>query len=535
MSDEETPRTPETEGDEQARADEPGTEETGSADELAQLMEEVAEDAREMAETDDAAETAAAASTFVPGETPVMDPGSSLPSFLTHSDIAAGVDEEPSDDPEPLSHKFEVIDGGTGVWDALEPQTAEASEPQPQQTDIAPASAAGSKKLAAGAAGAVNAVGSFLSQGASAVREMSAAKKALADARAELETLEKRVDEQSRELERRQKIEENFDAIVAQEQANKATAQKNGAAAEVQRDALQKKIDELKAKLETVREEDAQTERRLKAAVDAAEAKEASSREAGKRLTRRLDDAKRMYAKAEEERKTGVEAIQGTIDSAQARLKTLREEYAQIQRNPSLNSANYSIRTSELSTEISDAADELRKATEDLPRVTAELDRTLDTARKAVEAATEPIKEAESAHRAVTAAADAARADYQNAREASTERQRDLREQIAAQEKEQRAQGEAIKQAAEDAKTAQAHIDEATDIHEHPEATEALAGALGRDREELKQQTAEVNQLEVAEQRVRETTRGSRVKFIGAVAIAVVAIVVIIVLWLVLS
>ena len=159
----------------------------------------------------------------------------------------------------------------------------------------------------------------------------------------------------------------------------------------------------------------------------------------------------------------------------------------------------------------------------------------MTTDRKAVEAATEPINEAKRAHQAVTDAADAARADYQSAREASTERQRALREQIAEQEKAHRAQIDAMKHATEDAQAAQSHIDEATDVHEHPEVTETLAGALERDRNELSEQMAEVQKLEAAEQRVRESTHDSRVKFLGAIAIAAAIIVVAVVAWLILK
>lgn len=530
MSDETTPRTPENIDDETVK--------TEAAD--AQTGDAAAQGSDEPTERDESTQTEDAAPA-TPDANPATDASGNLPSFLSHADVAGSVDDEPDDDPAPLNQNFQVIDGGTDVWDALDvenaagaktPETANESTASAPQGE--PAAAPG-KDLATSAAGAVNAVGSFIAQGATAVREMNAAKKALAEARDELATVQKRVDEQSEELKRRRTIEQNFDAIIKQEQNAKLNAQKAQAAAEVQRDSIQTAIDKLKAQLETVREEDAQTEKRLKATLDAAEAKEASSREAGKRLTRRLDDAKRMQAKAEEERKTGVEAVQATIDSAQARLKTLREEYAEIQRNPSLNSANYSIRTSELNNEISDATDELRKATEDLPRVKAELEQTLATARKAVEAATEPINEAKRAHQAVTDAADAARADYQSAKEASTERQRALREQIAEQEKAHRAQIEAMKQASEDAKTAQSHIDEATDVHEHPEVTETLAGALERDRHELSEQTAEVQKLEAAEQRVRENTHDSRVKFLGAIAIAAAVIIVAVIAWLVLK
>ena len=58
-------------------------------------------------------------------------------------------------------------------------------------------------------------------------------------------------------------------------------------AAEIGRDTHAAKATELKAQLEQMKEEDDATERRLKAALDAVEAREASSRETGNRLVRR--------------------------------------------------------------------------------------------------------------------------------------------------------------------------------------------------------------------------------------------------------
>ena len=123
----------------------------------------------------------------------------------------------------------------------------------------------------------------FIAQGASAMREMNAAKKALADARAHLAELEQRIADQAEELETRQDIADRYDQIIAdQRQAMPRT--KTAAAAEINRDARAAKATELKGQLEQMKAEDDATELRLKAALDAVEAREASSRETGNRL-----------------------------------------------------------------------------------------------------------------------------------------------------------------------------------------------------------------------------------------------------------
>lgn len=484
-------------------------------------MKDAVADADVDAEEEEAAE---AASTFVPGETPVADQGSTMPSFLQLEHPTIGADAV-----DPHAAGFSVIEGGTG--NIAVPQTADtnAAEAVHPTTSHAPAT---SRDLGSAVSNTANAVGTFIAQGASAMREMNAAKKALADARAHLAELEQRIADQAEELETRQDIAGRYDQIIAHQCKAIATAQKTAAAAEIDRDAHAAKATELKGQLEQMKAEDDATELRLKAALDAVEAREASSRETGNRLVRRLEDSKRIRDKVKAERDTGVAAARQTADATRAQLETLRREYAELQRNPSANPANYTVRTSELSMQISDAADALRKAEEDIPRVTADLEHSLAAAEQAVEQAQAPIADAKRAHQAVTAEADAARDELQSAKAAAATRQRELREKIAAQDKARREQEQAIANAQADAAHAQSIIEQATEVHDHPEITESLAGSLARDKAEHAETEREVAQLEAAEDDVRERTRDSRVKFTGAIVCIIAVILVIIAIWL---
>ena len=484
-------------------------------------MKNAVADADVNAEEEEAAE---AASTFVPGETPVADQGSTMPSFLQLEHPTIGADAV-----DPHAAGFSVIEGGTGNIAA--PQTADtnAAEAAHPTTSHAPAT---SRDLGSAVSNTANAVGSFIAQGASAMREMNAAKKALADARAHLAELEQRIADQAEELETRQDIAGRYGQIIADQRQAIAAAQKTAAAAEINRDAHAAKATELKGQLEQMKAEDDATELRLKAALDAVEAREASSRETGNRLVRRLEDSKRIRDKVKAERDAGVAAARQTADATRAQLETLRREYAELQRNPSANPANYTVRTSELSMQISDAADALRKAEEDIPRVTADLEHSLAAAEQAVEQAQAPIADAKRAHQAVTAEADAARDELQSAKTAAATRQRELREKIATQDKARREQEQAIANARADAAHAQSIIEQATEVHDHPEITESLAGSLARDKAEHTETEREVAQLEAAEDDVRKRTRDSRVKFTGAIVCIVAAILVIIAIWL---
>lgn len=481
-------------------------------------MKNAVADADIDAEEEEAAE---AASTFVPGETPVADQGSTLPSFLQLEHPTIGADAV-----DPHAAGFSVVEGGTGS--IATPQTpdagtANAAHPTALHTPAA------SRDLGGAVSNTASAVGAFIAQGASAMREMNAAKKALADARAHLAELEQRIADQGEELKIRQDIAGRYDQIVAEQRQTIDTAQKAAAAAEIGRDTHAAKATELKAQLEQIKEEDDATERRLKAALDAVEAREASSRETGNRLVRRLEDSKRIRDKVQAERDAGVAAAQQTVDATRAQLETLRREYAELQRNPSANPANYTVRTSELSMQISDTADALRKAEEDVPHITADLEHSLAAAEHAIEQAQAPIADARRAHQAVTAEADAARDELQTAKAAAATRQRELREKIAVEDKARREQEQAIANAQADVAHAQSIIEQATEVHDHPEITESLAGSLARDKAEHAETEREVAQLEAAEDDVRERTRDSRIKFTGAI-VCIIAVILVIVL-----
>ena len=508
--------------------------EVSSEEELDAVMDSMMDAVKAMkdavADTDvdaEEEEAAEAASTFVPGETPVADQGSTMPSFLQLEHPTIGADAV-----DPHAAGFSVIEGGTGNIAAPKVADTYAAEAAHPTTSHAPAT---SRDLGSAVSNTANAVGTFIAQGASAMREMNAAKKALADARAHLSELEQRIADQAEELETRRDIAGRYDQIIADQRQAIATAQKTAAAADINRDAHAAKATKLKGQLEQMKAEDDATELRLKAALDAAEAREASSRETGNRLVRRLEDSKRIRDKVKAERDAGVAAARQTADATRAQLETLRREYAELQRNPSANPANYTVRTSELSMQISDAADALRKAEEDTPRVTADLEHSLAAAEQAVEQAQAPIADAKRAHQVVTAEADAARDELQSAKTAAATRQRELREKIATQDKARREQEQAIANARADAAHAQSIIEQATEVHDHPEITESLAGSLARDKAEYTETEREVAQLEATEDDVRKRTRDSRVKFTGAIACIIAAILAIIAIWLFMS
>ena len=294
-----------------------------------------------------------------------------IPRFLTRDQY-----EQVGDDPDPLPSGFEVIDGGisaTGGAKLPLPPTRKVPLRKRCQQNQRMAPHKPSPRPEPQSPTPPQAWAPMLSQGMDAVREVSAARRAHSEARDHLDELSQVIEENEDELTHRRDVEANYAQIVAEQTARQTSCLESVRAAVVAQQAIAKTIDDLKQSLSAMKDADKATEKRLKSALDAAESQEASAREGANRLVRRVTDAQRGLESAKADRETNLAAARKAVESAQARLNALREEFAEIQRNPSANSAAYSVRGTELENDISDAAEQLRTAQEQLPRLTAEL------------------------------------------------------------------------------------------------------------------------------------------------------------------
>ena len=382
-----------------------------------------------------------------------------------------------------------------------------------------------------GIAGAARTVSALFSEGMASMKEVNAAHRAHTEARNELDRLDAVIASRELELDHRRDVESRYDEIIQSETTRKSRAEQERAEAERRRAEIASKVDELKKQLEIMRDQDATTERRLKSALEAAEDKERSSRESGRRLQRRLDDAQANLERTVKEREEGIAAAEQAVKSAEAHLSTLNSEYAEIQRNPSANPAGYSVRKRELEVEISDAAEALRNAKGDVPRIESEMQAAIEEARASVKETERPIAQAKEAFSAIATEADRARDAYSEAKENAEKRQKDLRSKISDHEKAAREQERTTQNAQQDAEAAQAALDEANDIHAHPEATIALANAREADRAEREEHMREIEELAAVEKTVRERTRGARLRLMLAIA-GIVLVAVLMIAWM---
>ncbi|MFQ7393118.1 MAG: hypothetical protein ACLRM9_07640 [Collinsella aerofaciens] len=123
-------------------------------------MKDAVADAGVDAEEEEAAE---AASTFVPGETPVADQGSTMPSFLQLEHPTIGADAV-----DPHAAGFSVVEGGTGNISVPQAADADAADTARPTASHSPAA---NRDLGTAVSNTANAVGTFIAQGASAMRD----------------------------------------------------------------------------------------------------------------------------------------------------------------------------------------------------------------------------------------------------------------------------------------------------------------------------------------------------------------------------
>ncbi|MDN0055758.1 hypothetical protein [Collinsella ihumii] len=514
-------------------ADEPADDETPAEDED-DLPADLDEDGADEADGDEPEAPHAAADDAEP------EYYGSMPRFLTREEY-----ENFGDDPEPLPEGFEVIEGGAGNTGSMPPvSTTPSPAPAPVEPEqhgpskgehFARAATEAASAASVAAKEAASTVNAFIRQGVGAVREMSDAKRAHAEAREQLEELKHRITDQTAELEHRRDVTERYPEIIQEQTTRKSSAAASIKAAQALQKTIQDNIDMLKKQLDDMRASDEATEKRLKSALEAAENREESARDAANRLKRRLSDAQRAVEKAQEAKATNIETAQHAVEAANARLNTLREEYAELQRNPSANSAAYSVRDNQLSAEIADATEELRRAKENLPRVTADAEATLLAAKSALAEAERPVAEAKDSFRGIADETGNARDALEASRKEAADRQKALKSKISEQERAYRDQQRAQEEAQAEIADADDTITKAAEIHDNPDVTDRIAASLAADTAEHDELMQQVQALAETEANVRERTRDSRVKFIGAIAAVIVVIVIIAAIWFALT
>lgn len=421
--------------------------------------------------------------------------------------------DAPADQPSPTD-EADAADGD-GTPDAVEAGATKAREFATGILNTArTAGAAGSRSL---------------NEGISAVRELSKVRRAHAQAKEALASLERDLEEAQSSLDHRRDVEANYQDIltVQGDELKSATAElveHRTHAAELSR--------ELVAKTDELREAKRENDRRLapyKGLMESAKENLSDAEYAHAEAKRALRSAQAQADGTTNDRDTRLSAANRAVDNAAARLQRLQDQLAEMKRDPSTGAKEIS----EMSGGVAAALAQLENAREDVTRLTAEMGQAVQNAqthlytqKKSLEEAERDLKDAQDAERGK-------REEYEGLRSQADEVERGLSERIKELNADVKVSVEAQHEAQARIDAAQELLDEAKDIHAHPEVTRRLARTANELEARVDVAREQVEDLAGEMRSTRERTQRARI-VLYAVVVAVVALVAL-VAWLVLG
>jgi chromosome segregation ATPase len=242
---------------------------------------------------------------------------------------------------------------------------------------------------------------------------------------------------------------------------------------------------------------------------------------ATKRSVRAAESGLNDATKRREQR---IASAHRAVDNAQERLSSVANELQTLSADPDASPAAIAKVKGELATEQS----HLQTAQADVDTVTQEAQASVDQAQQNLWALQRELAAAEKAAEAAKTEATARKDEYDGMYRDAQAKERAREEAIKAGESKVRDLNKTLDAAENRARTAQAVLNEAQEIHDHPETTEGLRERIANEEDDLADAQADLEDLLALERDLRRSTRTSRIAFVVA-AVAIVALVVLLV------
>lgn len=406
---------------------------------------------------------------------------------------------------------------------ATEEESEQESKDQPEQDAPEPVSA--QKRIIGTAQRAAQAGTATVTEGVSAMRELSAARRAHATAFKELESLERDATQLEQQLEHRREVEDNYEQIVELQTQETEDAARTLEQARVRRVSLESQLEGKKNELTRLKDANEQKVAPSRKLMEQAKGALTKAERAQAEALRALKGAQAQANEAQANRDSKLQAAKRSADSASAKLARQQDQLAEMRRDPSTGAKALSQASSAVAATLA----QLENARENVTRVTQETSQAVQiaqthlyTQRKSLEEAEADLKEAREREEELRGAYDAKRskADEQEADVSSKiSALKDAVEQARDDEAGARGRGDA----------ARAALEEANDIHARPELTDELARRSEASRAQADEQRKLVERLASEEHMVRERTEHTRKIFYALVAAAVVIVLLVLV------
>ena len=404
-------------------------------------------------------------------------------------------------------------------------QDAKVAEDEQGAEQDAPEPVSAQKRIIGTAQRAAQAGTATVTEGVSAMRELSAARRAHATAFKELESLERDATQLEQQLEHRREVEDNYEQIVKLQTQETEDAARALEQARVRRVSLESQLEGKKNELTRLKDANEQKVAPSRKLMEQAKGALTKAERAQAEALRALKGAQAQANEAQANRDSKLQAAKRSADSASAKLARQQDQLAEMRRDPSTGAKALS----QASSAVAAALAQLENARENVTRVTQETSQAVQiaqthlyTQRKSLEEAETDLKEAREREEELRGAYDAKRskADEQEADVSSKiSALKDAVEQARDDEAGARGRGDA----------ARAALEEANDIHAHPELTDELARRSEASRAQADEQRKLVERLASEEHMVRERTEHTRKIFYALVGVAVVIVLLVLV------
>ena len=343
--------------------------------------------------------------------------------------------------------------------------------------------------------------------GFAAVRQVHAASKEHSNARSELKKAESALAEDKKVLDHRIDVTRSYAQIVSEQTKARTNAEKAKAAAERRIEALKEEHDKLAGELEVMRSEHAEALKPFQNVMESTRG--------------RADDTAKLLSEA----KKAAKAAQTEANDAQARLRKLNADFEELKGRPDTDAGAIARMEQEISAEKA----HLESTKADIPLVTDEAQKNVDAAQRHLWNQQQALDSAQKAAEEASTEAKRRKAEYDERYQSFQTEEATLDNDVV-----QREMG--IRDASKDRDTAQANIeaaqkllDEAEDIHAHPEVTKKLAESVAEKQHLVDIQKQEVSSLARSEKQLRSSTRKQRITFISL--LIVIAAVILLIIW----
>ena len=360
-----------------------------------------------------------------------------------------------------------------------------------------------------------------LASGFSAMRDVRRAKKQRADAQIDLREIKRGLELDRNELAHREDVERNFDEIVTTQSTEIAHAQAEEAKLTEEIGERKNEAHRLRGELRSMKERHEQKLRPYRNLMESSRGRSDDAAKALANARRAVRSAESAVNGATKRRQQRIDAANRAVDNAQERLSNVQNELSALQTDPDASPAALAKMQSELSSEQA----HLQSAREDVVQTTRESQESVDQAQQNLWALQRELTTAEKAAAEAKEQATTHKNEYDGRYRDAQAKEKAKEDAIKSCETKIHDLEKSLKAAEAREAEAQKILDEANEIHDHPETTEGLRQRIADEEDDLATAEADLEELTETERELRRSTRGVRTALIVACAVLVVLIV----------